>query len=302
MIYDVIIVGGGPAGLSAAIYSSRARLKTLLIEKNGCGGQMIVTDLLENYPGFSKSISGFDLAVELESQARDFGTEIIYDEVIEIKNDNIKKVVTINSVYDTKTVIIAAGTRVKEMNIPGEAKFKGKGISFCATCDAPFYKDREVLVVGGGDSAIQEAIYLAKFAKKVIILHRRSELRATKILQERMLLYSNISIMYNTIPKEIIGQEQIKEVIITDLKTNQDEHLRIDGVFVFIGLVPNTSFSIGVDIDENGYILTDENMHTSIDGIFACGDIREKYLRQVITAASDGAQAAVAAGHYIDTL
>ncbi|MDR2437021.1 MAG: thioredoxin-disulfide reductase [Endomicrobium sp.] len=302
MVYDVIIVGGGPAGLSASIYSSRARLKTLLIEKNGCGGQMIVTDLLENYPGFNKGINGFDLAVKLESQARDFGTEIVYDEVIEIKNGNIKKVLTLNSVYDAKTVIIAAGTRVKEMNIPGEAKFKGNGVSFCATCDAPFYKDKEVLVVGGGDSAIQEAIYLAKFTKKVTILHRRSGLRATKILQERMLSYSNISIMYNTIPKEIIGEEQIKEVIITDLKTNQDEHLRVDGVFVFIGLVPNTSFSIGVDIDENGYILTDENMHTSIDGIFACGDIREKHLRQVVTAASDGAQAAVAAVYYIDTL
>jgi thioredoxin reductase (NADPH) len=302
MLYDVLIIGGGPAGLSAAIYSSRARLKTLLIEKNGCGGQMTVTDLLENYPGFNGGINGFDLAVKLETQAKDFGAEIVYDEVTELKNGDVKKVVALNSVYDAKTVIIAAGTRVKEMNIPGEAKFKGKGVSFCATCDAPFYREKEVLVIGGGDSAIQEAIYLAKFAKQVTILHRRNELKATKILQERMLSYKNISVMYNTVPKEIAGQQQIKEVIVTDLQTNQDKYLKVDGVFVFIGLIPNTLFLTGVNLDENGYIITDENMHTSTDGIFACGDIRQKHLRQVVTAASDGAQAAVSAGHYIDNL
>jgi thioredoxin reductase (NADPH) len=302
MVYDVIIIGGGPAGLSAAIYSSRARLKTLLIEKNSCGGQMTITDVLENYPGFNGGINGFDLAVKLESQARDFGTEIIYDEVTEIKSSDFKKVTTLNSVYDAKTVIIAAGTHVKEMDIPGETKFKGKGVSFCATCDAPFYKEKEVLVIGGGDSAIQEALYLAKFAKNVTILHRRDRLRATKILQERMLSYANIFVIYNTIPKEIVGEDQIKEVIVTDLKTNHDKHLKVDGVFVFIGLVPNSVFTIGINLDENGYIITDENMHTCIDGIFACGDIRQKQLRQVVTAASDGAQAAVSARHYINNL
>jgi thioredoxin reductase (NADPH) len=302
MIYDVIIVGGGPAGLSAAIYSSRARLKTLLIEKNGCGGQMTVTDLIENYPGFNDGINGFDLSVKLETQAKNFGAEIVYDEVREIKNGDVKKVVAINSVYDSKTVIIAAGTSVKEMNIPGEAKFKGKGVSFCATCDAPFYRQKEVLVVGGGDSAVQEAIYLASFAKKVTILHRRNELKATKILQERMLSHSNISVIYNTAPKEIAGQQQIKEVIVTDLQTNQDKHLKADGVFVFIGLIPNTLFSTGVALDENGYIITDENMHTATWGIFACGDIRQKHLRQVVTATSDGVHAAFSAEHYIDNL
>ncbi|MDR1087417.1 MAG: thioredoxin-disulfide reductase [Endomicrobium sp.] len=302
MIYDVVIVGGGPAGLSAAIYSSRARLKTLLIEKNGCGGQMTVTDLLENYPGFNDGINGFDLSVKLENQARDFGTEIVYDEVTEIKSGKVKEVVTTNSAYEAKTVIIAAGTRVKEMGIPGEAKFKGKGVSFCATCDAPFYKEKKVLVIGGGDSAIQEAIYLAKFAKEVTILHRRNELKATKILQERMLSYPNISVMCNTVPKEIIGKECIEEILVTDLKTNRNKSLKVDGAFVFIGLVPNALFLADVNLDEQGYIITDENMHTSVDGIFACGDIRQKHLRQVITAASDGAQAAVSAGHYIDNL
>ncbi|MDR1103895.1 MAG: thioredoxin-disulfide reductase [Endomicrobium sp.] len=302
MLYDVIIVGGGPAGLSAAIYSSRARLKTLLIEKNGCGGQMTVTDLLENYPGFNGGVNGFDLAVKLETQARDFGTEIVYDEVAEIKNGYVKKVVTVNSVYESKAVIIAAGTRVKEMNIPGEAKFMGRGVSFCATCDAPFYREKEVLVIGGGDSAIQESIYLAKFAKKVTILHRRNELRATKILQERMLSRPNISVMYNTVPKEIIGEERIEKIIVTDVETNQDKYLKVDGIFVFIGLVPNTLLVSGVAFDEHGYIITDEDMRASADGIFACGDIRQKHLRQVVTAASDGAQAAVSAGHYIDNL
>jgi thioredoxin reductase (NADPH) len=302
MLYDVVIIGGGPSGLSAAIYSSRARLKTLLIEKNGCGGQMTVTDLLENYPGFNGGINGFDLAVKLETQARGFGAEIVYDEVTEIKNGDTKKVITLNSVYEAKTVIIAAGTRVKEMDIPGEDKFKGRGVSFCATCDAPFYKEKEVLVVGGGDSAIQEAIYLAKFAKKVTILHRRKELRATKILQERMLSYQNISVMYNTGPKEIIGEERIEKVTVIDLDTNQDKYLKVDGIFVFIGLVPNTLFVTGANLDEHGYIITDEDMRTSVDGIFACGDIRQKRLRQVVTAASDGAQAAVSAGYYIDNL
>lgn len=302
MVYDVIIVGGGPAGLSAAIYSSRARLKTLLIEKNGCGGQMTVTDLLENYPGFNGGVNGFDLAVKLENQARDFGAEIVYDEVTEIKNGSVKKIVTVNSVYESKTVIIAAGTHVKEMNIPSEAKFMGRGVSFCATCDAPFYREKEVLVIGGGDSAIQESIYLAKFAKKVTILHKRNELRATKILQEKMLSCPNISVMYNTVPKEIIGQDRIEKITVTDLETNQDKYLKVDGIFVFIGFVPNSLFATGIAFDEHGYIITDEAMRASADGIFACGDVRRKHLRQVVTAASDGAQAAVSAGHYIDNL
>jgi thioredoxin reductase (NADPH) len=302
VLYDVIIVGGGPAGLSAAIYSSRAMFKTLLIEKNGCGGQMIVTDLLENYPGFNGGINGFDLAVKFETQAIDFGVKIVYDEVVEIKNGLVKKVVTINSIYESKTVIIATGTRVKKMNIPGETKFMGRGVSFCAICDASFYREKEILVVGGGDSAVQESIYLAKFVKKVIILHRRNELRATKILQERMLSCPNIFIMYNTVPKEIIGKDYIEKVTVTDLETNQDKHLKVDGIFVFIGFTPMVPFISGIAFDEHGYIITDENMRTSIDGIFACGDIRQKHLRQVVTATSDGVHAAFSAEHYIDNL
>jgi thioredoxin reductase (NADPH) len=300
MVRDVIIVGGGPAGLSAAIYASRARLKTLLIEKSGCGGQMIVTDLLENYPGFNGGINGFDLGVKLETQARDFGTEIIYDEVTGIKDGLTKKVVTENSSYETKAMIIAAGTSVKKMNIPGEASFIGRGVSFCATCDAPFYKSKDVLVVGGGDSAIQEALYISKFAKNVTVLCRRDKLRATKILCERITACANISIIYDSVPKEILGKDFIEKVIITNVKTNKDTDLKVNGVFVFIGLLPNTSFLSNLALDKNGYVITDEDMNASIAGIFACGDIRKKQLRQVVTAVSDVAQAAVSAQHYIE--
>ncbi|MCA6070850.1 MAG: thioredoxin-disulfide reductase [Endomicrobium sp.] len=300
MTYDVIIIGGGPSGLSAAIYASRARLKTLLIEKNGCGGQMTITDSLENYPGFNGGINGFDLAIKLETQARDFGTEIMYDEVTSIENGVVKKVITVNAAYETKTIIVAAGTGVKKMNIPGEEKFIGRGVSFCATCDAPFYKDKNVAVIGGGDSAIQEALYLSKFAKNVTVAHRRDALRAAKILQEKMASHDNISVIYDSVPKEIFGKDSLEKIKITNIKTEEDKDLQVDGVFVFIGLIPNTLFLSNLTLDKNGYVITDENMNTSIPGIFACGDIRKKQLRQVVTAASDGAQAAVSAQHYIE--
>ncbi|GHT50197.1 thioredoxin reductase [Endomicrobiia bacterium] len=300
MVYDIVIIGGGPAGLSAAIYASRARLKTLLIEKNGCGGQIIVTDLLENYPGFNGGINGFDFAVKLETQARDFGAEIMYDEVTNVENGEVKKVITVNATYETQTIIVAAGTSVKKMNIPGELDFIGKGVSFCATCDAPFYRSKDVLVVGGGDSAIQGVLYLSKFAKNVTVIHRRNELRAAKILQEKIASHANISIIYDSVPKEILGKDFIEKVTITNVKTNEDTDLKVDGVFVFIGLIPNTLFLSNLILDKNGYVITDENMNTSIAGIFACGDIRKKQLRQVVTAVSDGAQAAISAQGYIE--
>ncbi|MDR1417923.1 MAG: thioredoxin-disulfide reductase [Endomicrobium sp.] len=302
MVYDVIIIGAGPAGLTAAIYASRARLHTLLIEKSGCGGHMTVTDQLENYPGFNGGINGFDLAVKLEEQAKDFGAKIIYDEVTNIEDGKIKRVVTVNTSYQTKTIIIASGTHIKKMNIPGESAFIGKGVSFCATCDAPFYKNKNVAVIGGGDSAIQEAIYLSKFARNITIIHRRASLKATKILQERLLSYSNISVIYDSVPIEIIGKDVVEKIKIANIKTNNVEEVKTDGVFVFIGLLPNTDFLADITLDNKGYIVTDENMNTSIVGIFACGDVRKKHLRQVVTAASDGAQAAVSVGHYIETL
>jgi thioredoxin reductase (NADPH) len=302
MIYDVIIIGGGPAGLSAAIYASRAGLKTLIIEKTGCGGHMTTTDLLENYPGFNRGIKGFDLAAKFEKQARDFGTEIIYDEAADIKQGPSKKVITTNYTYETKTVIVAAGTRAKKMNIPGESEFIGRGVSFCAVCDAPFYRDKNVLVVGGGDSAVEEAVYISKFAKNVTVVHRRNELKAAKILQERMKSHLNISVIYNSVPKEIFGRDSVEKATITNVKTNKNKDLIVDGIFVFTGLTPNTLFLSGIALDKTGYIITDEDMNTSFVGIFACGDIRKKQLRQVVTAVSDGAQAAVSALRCIENL
>ncbi len=302
MVYDVVIIGGGPAGMTAAIYTARARLSTVLIEKAGCGGQMAITDLLENYPGFNGGINGFDLAMKLEEQVKDFGAEIKYEEVVSIEDaGHIKKIITTDKTYEAKTVIIAAGTKVKNIGIPGEEKFIGRGVSFCAICDAPFYKDKDVLVVGGGDSALQEAIYLAKFAKNVTLIHRRDEFRAAKILQERILSYSNIAVMMDTIPEEIIGEEKIEKVRLSNVKTGKKTDLEVNGVFVFVGLLPNTLFLSEFALDATGYIITDENMHTSVPGIFACGDIRKKVLRQVVTAASDGAQAAISAQHYLET-
>jgi thioredoxin reductase (NADPH) len=304
MIYDVIIIGGGPSGMSAAIYASRSRLKTLLIEKNICGGQIIMTDLIENYPGFTEGINGFDLAMKFEMQTRNFGTEIIHDEVIDIKDGLIKKLTTKNLVYKTRSVIIATGTTLKKMMISGESDFIGKGVSFCATCDAPFYKNKNILVIGGGDSAIQEAIYLSKFAKNVTIVHRGSKLKATKILQERMALHLNISVIYDSVLKEIFGRSIVEKVKIINVNSNENKDLNVDGIFVFIGVIPNSLLFLKIitDRDRAGYILTDENMCTSIPGIFACGDIRKKQLRQVITAVSDGAQASASAQRYLENI
>ena len=301
MTYDVIIVGGGPAGLAAAIYASRARFKTLLIEKSGCGGQIAITDMLENYPGFNGGINGFDLAMKLEAQAKEFGTIITYDEVVSLGlKSQIKQVITVNNKYNAKTVIIAAGSNVKRLGIPGESNFIGSGISFCATCDAPFFKEKDVLVVGGGDSALQESIFLAKFAKNVTLIHRRNEFRAAKILQERLLSYPNISVMYNTTPEEIIGKGSVEAVKLKNVETQQTQIIKVQGIFVFIGGIPNTALVPDLSLNSDGYIITDENMQTSVEGVFACGDIRKKRLRQVVTAASDGAQAAISAQHYIE--
>jgi len=304
MVYDVVIIGGGPGGLSAAVYASRAGLATLIVEKSACGGQLITAGAIENYPGFDGGINGFDLAVKFEKQARDFGAVIVYDEAVAINECGpVKKVSAVDSAYEGRTVIIAAGTRLKKINIPGESEFIGRGVSFCAVCDAPFYRDKDVLVVGGGDSAVQEAVYLSKFAKSVIVVHRRDRLRAAKILQERMASRQNISVIYNAVLKEISGGDSVEKAVVVDVKTDKNRNLKVDGIFVFIGLVPNASlFPLNLAVDESSYIVTDENMNTSVAGVFACGDIRKKHLRQIVTAASDGAQAAVSAQDYLEKI
>ncbi|MGE4384716.1 MAG: thioredoxin-disulfide reductase [Endomicrobiaceae bacterium] len=304
MTYDVIVIGGGPAGLSAAIYSSRSRLKTLLIEKAGCGGQIAITDNLENYPGFEEGINGFDIAVKMEKQARNFGAEIVYGEVLSLETDEkIKKVIMSEQTYVAKTIIIASGAGFKKLKVKGENEFIGRGVSYCATCDGPFFRNKEIAVVGGGNSALQEALYLTRFANKVNLIHRRDEFRAVKILQERVLKESKINVILNATVEEISGSENIEKIKLKNVKSEQITELNVNGVFIFVGWNPNTNFLSETDISlsEDGYIITNDEMQTSIRGVFACGDIRKKLLRQVVTAAGDGAVAAVAAQHYIES-
>lgn len=305
-MYDVIIIGGGPSGMTAAIYASRARLKTLLIEKAGCGGQIAITDHLENYPGFEQGINGFELAVKMETQAKAFGTEIVYGEVSSMQlADKTKKIVLSNNKeYETKTVIIASGANFRKLGCPGEQEFIGKGVSYCATCDGPFFRNKEIAVIGGGDSALQEALYLTKFASKVNLIHRRNEFRAAKILQEKVLAESKINVIYDTVVEEISGNPigSVENVKLKNVKTGEISQLAVNGVFVFVGWLPNTAFlkDSGIKLNDAGYIVTDDNMKTSLEGVFACGDVREKILRQVVTACGDGAVAAISAQNLLE--
>ena len=304
MVYDVIIIGGGPAGLSAAIYSSRARMSTLIIEKAGCGGLIAITDNLENYPGFDKGINGFELTSKMEQQARKSGAEIVYGEVVAIETDEtLKKVILTDKTYITKTIIIASGSSFKKLGVKGEEEFIGRGISFCATCDGPFFKNKEVAVIGGGNSALQEALFLTKFASKITLIHRRNEFRAAKILQERVAAEPKIKIILDTVVEEITGTQTIEKIKVRNVNSSAAEEIPVDGVFIFIGWTPNTKFLMNnkIALDEKGYILTDEQMKTAIDGIYACGDVRKKSLRQVVTAVSDGATASVSAHQYIES-
>jgi len=303
--YDVIIVGGGPAGLTAAIYCSRSKLDTLLIEKMGCGGQAAIADWIENYPGFPEGISGFDLTQKMEEQAKKFGAQFVFEEVSELTplKDNTISVKTTENEYSSTAVIIASGAAHKRLDIPGENEFSGKGVSYCATCDGPFFKNKDVAVVGGGNSAIQEAVYLTRFASSVNVVHRRGVLRATKILQERAFANEKVKFSWNSIPVSINGGGQVESLTVKDKDSGKESVIPVKGVFIFAGLIPNTAFCMQVlKIDDFGYLLTDDMMATSVPGIFACGDSRKKLLRQVVTAAGDGAAAAFSAQEYIDEI
>jgi len=301
-LYDVIIIGGGPAGLTAGLYTSRARLGTLLIESGIFGGQMMTTEQIENYPGFPQGVSGEELSRLMEEQAKRFGMETINDEVLEVSIENErKKVKTYGGDYFCRALIICTGTEYRKLGVPGEEEFKGRGISYCATCDGAFFKDSRIVVVGGGDSALTEALFLTKFVKELTIIHRRDALRATKIYQERAMNNPKIKFLWNSVVQEIKGDNVVKSVVVKNVKTGEMTEMEIEGVFLFIGLMPRTQFLKDlVPMDREGYILTNENCETSVKGIFAAGDCRKKLLRQISTSVGDGATAAFAAEKYLE--
>ncbi|VVB85867.1 Ferredoxin--NADP reductase [uncultured archaeon] len=302
MVYDVVIIGGGPAGLTAGIYVKRAMLNAILLERTGIGGQIIITDLVENYPGFLE-ISGGDLGRKFEEHAQKFGLETkSMVEVTGIEDMGETKLVkTTEGDFDTKTVIIATGTTPRKLGAKGELQFIGRGVSYCATCDGFFFRDKIVVVVGGGDSAITEAIFLTKMAKQVIIVHRRDKLRAEKINQEHAFGNTKISFVWDSVVDEIAGKQVVEKVILRNVKTDALSEIKTDGVFIYVGLIPNTGFA-DVKKDEGGFIIPYSGQATSVRGIFVAGDCRVTPLRQIATAVGDGAIAAVSAERYIEGL
>ena len=302
--FDIIILGGGPAGLSAAIYAARSSAKTAIIDISMLGGQPSNYLELENYPGFSK-IGGYDLMEKFEEHADMFGIQKFPMEEIQSVDltSEIKTVTTLNGEFKAKSIIIATGAQSKKLGVEGEKEFVGRGVSYCAVCDGAFYKDKVVAVVGGGNAAVEEAGYLTKFASKVYLIHRRDELRADKIVQERAFKNEKLEFIYDTVVNKINGNGVVKSATIENVKTHEVKDLAIDGIFPYIGFEPNADLFTGqVKQDKNGFIMVDEAMQTSVKGVYAIGDVRVTPLRQVITAAADGAIAAVYAGRYIETL
>lgn len=303
--YDVIIIGAGPAGLTAGLYCGRARLKTLLLEKAAAGGQAATTDFIENYPGFPEGIGGYGLTDRMAQQTKQFGAEVREVKTVSsIEMEGGKKVVrTEDAAFDARAIIIATGTEPRTLGVPGEAEFRGRGVSYCATCDAAFFRDKVVAVVGGGNAAVEEAMFLTKFALKAYLIHRRDELRADRILQERILQNPKVEIIWDSHLKKILGNGKVEEIVVEDKNTRERTEYQVDGVFFYIGSIPNTVFCEGlVELDDRDFILTDDRLETSVPGVFACGDCRANRLKQVAVAVGEGALAAVEAGKYIDNL
>ena len=299
--YDVAIIGGGPAGLTAGIYTSRARLSSLLIEKMAAGGLIVNAGLVENYPGFPKGIKGLELAELVNKQAAKFGLETLTAEVTGLELKGKQKIVkTSEGDINAKAVIIASGSDRAKLGVPGEEEFTGRGVAYCAICDAAFYRDLPVAVVGGGNAAINEALELSKFASRVTVIHRRQELRATRILQEQAFAEPKIEFLWNTVVEAIEGEKVVKRLRLRNVLNGEKSVLDISGIFVAVGFKPNTDYLKGVlSLDANGAIITNEKMETEVPGIFAAGDIRSSAIRQVIAAAGDGAVAAIYAGRFI---
>jgi thioredoxin reductase (NADPH) len=308
-VYDIVIIGGGPAGLTAGLYASRASLRTLLIEGASSISQITVTDTIENYPGMPEGIGGFDLVERFKKQALQFGLEITSEDVTGIAKtrwDDTEgwKVTSAGRDYEALAVIVATGAYWRKLGVRGEDVFIGKGVSYCATCDGPLYRNRDVVVIGGGDAAVQEAIFLTNFARKVTIVHRRNRLRATKALEKRAFANSKIDFAWNSVVEEISGGNVVEKVKIRDINSpDMGREIPVHGVFIFIGLTPKTEIVRGiVDLDDAGYIVVNRDMQTSAKGVFAGGDCISKLLRQVVTACGDGATAAASAQHYIEEL
>lgn len=299
--YDVVIIGGGPAGLTAGLYASRARLSSLLIEKGLVGGQFASAEWVENYPGFPEGISGAELGQLMHQQATKYGLETLIAEATGIELKGKQKVIkTTEGDLMAKAVIIAGGSERQKLGVPGEEKFTGKGVSYCATCDAAFFREQPVAVVGGGDAAVSEALHLAKFASRVTVVHRRDQLRASRILREKAFSEPKIEFRWDSIVEEIEGRDKVKGIRLRQVKTGEESTLEVAGVFISVGLKPNTDYLKGIlPLDANGLIVTDEKMETRIPGIFAAGDIRQNSARQAITAAGDGATAAIYTGKLI---
>ena len=302
--YDLIIIGGGPAGLTAGIYAGRARLKTLLLEKLIHGGQMMTTDLVENYPGFPEGITGFELSDRMRKQAERFGLEIRSQEVLELKPGKLGHTVVLeNGSLTAGAIIITTGARYRRLGVPGEDKLAGHGISFCATCDGAFFKDESIAMVGGGDNALTEILFLERFANKIHLIHRRDQFRACKYLQERVFKIDKVQVHLNTVVAEFKGQSALEALELHNVKTGENSTLPVTGAFIAIGMVPNTAW-LGnlLPLDKWGFIVTDPAMEVGIPGIFAAGDVRSKWERQISTAVGDGTVAAIAVERYLETL
>lgn len=300
-MYDVLVIGAGPAGMTAAIYAARAGYKTAMAEVGVPGGQAATTEIIENYPGFPNGVAGPDLMYKFFEQTQTFGVEMLYGYVegIEVA-DEVKKVRIGENVYETKTIIIASGAKPKTLGVANEDRLRGRGVSYCATCDGFFFKDKEVMVVGGGDTAVEEAMYLTKMCSKVTLIHRREQLRANRTAQNRALANEKLEIIYNTTLEEIIGEDKVTSVRLKNKITGEETIMPIDGIFIFAGYTPNNDFfPQELAVDERGYVLTDEKMATNLPGVFAVGDVRQKPLRQVTTAVGDGGVVITAVEDYL---
>ncbi|MCD5405460.1 MAG: thioredoxin-disulfide reductase [Desulfotomaculum sp.] len=298
---DLVIVGAGPAGLTAALYAARAAIDTVLIEREMPGGQAATTEQIENYPGFPGGISGSELSIKMAEQVKEFGCEIVYSDVENIeREENAFRIKHLNGEIIAKSVIVATGAKPIMLGIKGEQEFHGRGVSYCATCDGAFFRDKKVAVIGGGNAAVEEAIFLTKFASKVYLIHRRDKLRAAKIAQKKAFDNPKIEFVWNSVLEEIKGNQTVEKVIIKNVKTGESSELSVDGVFVYIGTQANSDLLKGlVDLDERGYVIAGEDTVTKVPGLYVAGDLRKKPMKQVVTAAADGAVAAMQAERYL---